>query len=185
VATIFMTHHADVLDKQFGVASMQVALPTRTQLALDALLARADFVVCLAVANAQTENLMGARAFGLMKPGAFFVNASRGNLVDEAALLDALQSRHTPEAIAHQARDAVRQGGCDRARRGAGRRRQRARRDAAGGVPALVEQLAGGVRRLVVISLDMQQSQQALERLVVHQHLRQRRQQPLALAQRG
>jgi D-3-phosphoglycerate dehydrogenase len=60
------------------------------QVALADLLAESDFVVCLAVANAQTENLFDAAAFAAMKRDAFFVNASRGNLVDEAALLKAL-----------------------------------------------------------------------------------------------
>jgi D-3-phosphoglycerate dehydrogenase len=58
------------------------------------LLAASDFVVCLAPANPATENLMDAKAFATMRPGAYFVNASRGNLVDEAALLAALDSRH-------------------------------------------------------------------------------------------
>jgi D-3-phosphoglycerate dehydrogenase / 2-oxoglutarate reductase len=64
------------------------------QLALPELLAQSDFVVCLAVANEATENLMNARAFAQMKPGAYFINASRGNLVDEQALLEALDSGH-------------------------------------------------------------------------------------------
>lgn len=64
------------------------------QLDLPALLPQSDFVVCLAVANEATENLMNAQAFAKMKPGAFFVNASRGNLVDETALLEALDSGH-------------------------------------------------------------------------------------------
>ena len=59
-------------------------------LPLDALLAQSDFVICLAPALPETENLMTAAAFGRMKPGAFFVNASRGNLVDETALRAAL-----------------------------------------------------------------------------------------------
>ena len=57
---------------------------------LDTLLERSDFVICLAPALPETENLMNAAAFARMKPGAFFVNASRGNLVDEAALRTAL-----------------------------------------------------------------------------------------------
>jgi|SRR5688572_1077207 len=66
--------------------------PAITPVALELLLAESDFVVCLAVANASTENLMNAQAFARMKHGAFFVNASRGNLVDEAALASALDS---------------------------------------------------------------------------------------------
>ena len=58
------------------------------------LLAEADFVVCLALATAETENLMNAAAFARMKRGAFFVNLSRGRLVDEAALRDALDAGH-------------------------------------------------------------------------------------------
>jgi D-3-phosphoglycerate dehydrogenase / 2-oxoglutarate reductase len=58
---------------------------------LDDLLARADFVVCLAVANEQTENLIGQAALARMQRHAFFINLSRGNLVDEAALSAALR----------------------------------------------------------------------------------------------
>jgi D-3-phosphoglycerate dehydrogenase / 2-oxoglutarate reductase len=58
---------------------------------LDDLLARSDFVVCLAVANEQTENLIGQAALALMQRHAFFINLSRGNLVDEAALSAALR----------------------------------------------------------------------------------------------
>jgi D-3-phosphoglycerate dehydrogenase len=61
------------------------------QLSLDDLLGRADYVVCLAVANEKTENLIGQAAFARMRPEAFFINLSRGNLVDEAALAAALR----------------------------------------------------------------------------------------------
>jgi D-3-phosphoglycerate dehydrogenase len=71
----------------------QVSEPGLRQVAFEALLAEADFVVCLAVATEATENLMNAAAFARMKPGAFFINMSRGNLVDEAALARALDER--------------------------------------------------------------------------------------------
>jgi D-3-phosphoglycerate dehydrogenase len=63
-----------------------------TRVALAQLLTEADHVVCLAVATEETENLMNAQAFARMKRGAFFINPSRGNLVDETALLQALES---------------------------------------------------------------------------------------------
>ncbi|HZQ71892.1 MAG TPA: hydroxyacid dehydrogenase [Burkholderiales bacterium] len=62
------------------------------QAGFDELLAQSDYVVPLAVATAETENLMDAAAFSKMKRGAFFVNVSRGNLVDENALEAALAS---------------------------------------------------------------------------------------------
>jgi D-3-phosphoglycerate dehydrogenase len=62
-------------------------------LPLDDLLARSDYVVCLAVANEQTENLIGAAALARMQRHAFFINLSRGNLVEEAALAAALREK--------------------------------------------------------------------------------------------
>jgi len=60
---------------------------------LEDLLERSDYVVCLAVANENTENLIGQAALARMRPHAFFINLSRGNLVDEAALLAVLRER--------------------------------------------------------------------------------------------
>lgn len=78
-----------VTDPYAGVDATQIE-----QLALAQLLARADYVVCLAPANADTENLMDAAAFAAMKPDAYFINAARGDLVDEAALAHALDRGH-------------------------------------------------------------------------------------------
>lgn len=63
------------------------------QVALATLLAEADFVVPLAVANAETENLINTDTLALMKPDAYFVNVSRGNLVDEQALETAYREK--------------------------------------------------------------------------------------------
>ena len=62
------------------------------QVELMLLLQRSDYVVCLAAATDATESLMNAAAFAAMKPSAFFINASRGNLVDDDALLAALDA---------------------------------------------------------------------------------------------
>jgi len=68
-----------------------VSDPALRQVPLETLLAESDFVVCLVVANEETENLMNAAAFARMKPSAYFINLSRGNLVDEGALERALE----------------------------------------------------------------------------------------------
>ena len=61
---------------------------------LEKLLAESDFVVPLAVASAETENLINEKTIKLMKRGTFLINVSRGNLVDEAALEAALDAGH-------------------------------------------------------------------------------------------
>jgi len=60
-------------------------------LSLEDLLERSDYVVCLAIANESTENLIGQAELARMRSHAFFINLSRGNLVDEAALAAALR----------------------------------------------------------------------------------------------
>lgn len=69
------------------VASVE---PPASAVGLDELLSSSDFVACLAVHTPETENLMNERALKLMKPDAYLINASRGGLVDEQALEQAL-----------------------------------------------------------------------------------------------
>lgn len=69
---------------------VSIAAPDIVQTDLATLLMQSDHVVCLAIANETTENLMSTPQFSRMKPGACFINASRGQLVDEQALLTAL-----------------------------------------------------------------------------------------------
>ncbi|MDB5868264.1 MAG: D-isomer specific 2-hydroxyacid dehydrogenase, NAD-binding protein [Polaromonas sp.] len=57
---------------------------------LDALLQRADIVAAALPLTRDTRGLMGGREFGLMKPGAIFINGGRGATVQEDALLYAL-----------------------------------------------------------------------------------------------
>jgi D-3-phosphoglycerate dehydrogenase len=70
-----------------------VAEPGFGQVDFETLLENSDHVVCLAVATEATENLIDAAAFARMRRNAVFVNVSRGNLVDEAALAAALTER--------------------------------------------------------------------------------------------
>lgn len=74
--------HAMPDDPRIGAMTMAALLP------------RCDFVVCLAIANAETAGLFDAAAFAAMKPSAYFVNLSRGELVDEKALEAALDAGH-------------------------------------------------------------------------------------------
>jgi phosphoglycerate dehydrogenase-like enzyme len=58
----------------------------------DELLARADVVSIHLVLGERTRGLLGARELGLMKKSAYLVNTSRGPIVDEAALVAALEA---------------------------------------------------------------------------------------------
>jgi D-3-phosphoglycerate dehydrogenase / 2-oxoglutarate reductase len=84
---------AKVLGMEVLVADPYVTISDAEikHLPLDELLGRADYVVCLAIANEQTENLIGQAGLARMQKHAFFINLSRGNLVDEKALAAALR----------------------------------------------------------------------------------------------
>jgi D-3-phosphoglycerate dehydrogenase len=62
--------------------------------AFDDLLASAHCVSLHNRFTPETERMMGAREFALMRPGSVFVNTARGRLVDEDALLEAVESGH-------------------------------------------------------------------------------------------
>ena len=59
---------------------------------LDTLLAEADWVIPQLPEGPSTENLIGAAQLARMKPGAFIVNVSRPDVIDRAALIEALKS---------------------------------------------------------------------------------------------
>ncbi|MBR0447631.1 MAG: D-2-hydroxyacid dehydrogenase [Clostridia bacterium] len=68
--------------------------PDVEQVPFEELLRRSDVVSMHCPLNADSEGMMDAAAFAKMKQGAIFINTSRGGLVDEQALRDALDSGH-------------------------------------------------------------------------------------------
>lgn len=69
-------------EREFGAARRE----------LDALLRESDFVCVQVPLTPETRKLIGARELALMKPSAILINASRGQTVDESALIDALRT---------------------------------------------------------------------------------------------
>jgi D-3-phosphoglycerate dehydrogenase len=58
-----------------------------------AMLGRCDAVSVHVAGNDQTKKMCDAQFFGAMKPGAYFINTTRGSVVDEAALRQAIQEK--------------------------------------------------------------------------------------------
>jgi len=64
-----------------------------TLVSLDELMQRCDVVVVMATLTPDTHHLINAEKIAQMKPSAFLINVSRGPIVDEAALIAALQNK--------------------------------------------------------------------------------------------
>jgi phosphoglycerate dehydrogenase-like enzyme len=60
---------------------------------LESVLAESDYLACTLPLTAETRGLIGRHQFALLKPSAVFINVSRGGVVDELALIEALRTR--------------------------------------------------------------------------------------------
>jgi phosphoglycerate dehydrogenase-like enzyme len=76
-----------------GVSRMVVGEAWREELA------DADYVVCALPLTTETTDMLDARAFNAMKRGSYLVNVARGGLVDDDALVAALDSGHLGGAV--------------------------------------------------------------------------------------
>lgn len=73
----------------------KLSLGNATQVhTLSELLNKCDVISLHVPETAGTKNMMGAEEFARMKPGAIFINAARGTVVDIPALCNALESGH-------------------------------------------------------------------------------------------
>jgi lactate dehydrogenase-like 2-hydroxyacid dehydrogenase len=82
------------MDVVFHNRSPKITDVPATQLgSLHEVMSAADFVVVATPGGAGTTKLIDAAAFAAMKPSGIFINISRGEVVDEVALIDVLESR--------------------------------------------------------------------------------------------
>jgi D-3-phosphoglycerate dehydrogenase len=75
----------------YDVVDVKTSLDVQ-QVALDDLFSRSDIISLHLPFNASTKHMISDEAFGKMKDGVIIINASRGGVVDEKALLRALES---------------------------------------------------------------------------------------------
>lgn len=68
------------------------AMPREGYTPIDTVLREADVISLHTPLTPETRHMISTREFALMKPSALLINTARGNLVDEAALIEALQS---------------------------------------------------------------------------------------------
>ncbi len=76
----------------YNRSDKETAVPARRMETIEALAAASDVVVLALPGGAQTRHLVGASCFAAMPAHAIFVNIARGEIVDEAALIDALEA---------------------------------------------------------------------------------------------
>jgi phosphoglycerate dehydrogenase-like enzyme len=69
------------------------AVGARLASSVDEIMSTSDYISIHIPGNPKTRGLIGKREIGLMKPTAFIVNTSRGPIIDEDALVEALEGR--------------------------------------------------------------------------------------------
>lgn len=94
IGTRFVEKASMIFGEVWGFDIAVNAVPNVRCASFENVLAVADAVSVHVPLTAGTHHLFDRRAFELMKPGAFFVNTSRGELVDETALVEALATGH-------------------------------------------------------------------------------------------
>ncbi len=93
VATIGKAFGMNLLAWSQNLTGERAAEFDATLVSKDELLAQADFVTIHLVLSGRTRGLIGAAELARMKPDAYLINASRGPIVDEAALIAALEAK--------------------------------------------------------------------------------------------
>lgn len=93
VATIGKAFQMRLLAWSQNLTAERAAEYGATRVGKDELLAQSDVVSIHLILSDRTRGLLGARDLALMKPGAYLINTSRGPIVDEAALIRALQQK--------------------------------------------------------------------------------------------
>lgn len=79
---VIVTNRSSIEEGKFGVEQVE----------LDQLLRESDFISLHVPIAAETEHLIDEKAFDQMKPSAYLINTSRGALVKESALIDAVKN---------------------------------------------------------------------------------------------
>jgi len=69
-----------------------------TRVEIDELLAESDFLICTCASTSETIGMFNLKLFKKMKPTAIFINVSRGNVVNQDDLCEALKSGHLAAA---------------------------------------------------------------------------------------
>ena len=81
-----------VLASDPHVATSRIEALGADHVSTETLLSQSDFVVCSLILNAQTRHFLNAHRLALMKKQAYLINMARGPVIDEVALIHALQS---------------------------------------------------------------------------------------------
>lgn len=75
------------------ISEIEINDNVQTKVSLEKLLRESDFISCHLKVDENTRGFIGKEAFDMMKSTAYFINTSRGAIVDEEALIEALRER--------------------------------------------------------------------------------------------